>query len=315
VHVCIAIPTFRRTQQLEKLLGDIATQSLQADVGVDVLVLDNDAVPSAKGTVDRVGTAYPHRLVYQHVAEPGLCAVRNRALQAARNYDCLVMIDDDERPATEWLRELLRVAALTNADVVIGPVPQVVPDDAARWIRAGRFYDLPTSPDAAAITYGYSGNCLLRTSSLERFGVRFDPALNLAGGEDTMFFRQLIARGAQMRFAARAIAVETIDPSRLTASYILRLNFRRGNTLALCDRNLRGAPGVALRVVKACARLALGVGTLAPRAMLRGATGAVVALSDMAQGLGALAGLSGVVYNAYTRPLHVTASAPSECQP
>jgi len=301
-RVCIAIPTFERPELLEQLLAGIARLAAPTLCDVRVLVLDNAPLPSARDMVERTSARFPFELSYAHVPEPGLSAVRNFALGRARDgFDFLAMIDDDEVPHPLWLRELLRVGEATGADAVVGPVPRIVPQRAPRWLRAGGFFDLPVYADLTFITDGYSGNCLLRVASIERLGLAFEPAFNFAGGEDLLFFRQLAARGAKLAYARHAVAEESVGAERLSAAYILKLNFRRGNTLSLCDRHLGGRARLATRALKAYARIALGCAMLAPFALLRGRTGALRALCDVALGLGAFAGLLGYTYNAYGR--------------
>jgi succinoglycan biosynthesis protein ExoM len=314
--VCVAVPTFRRPELLERVLGGLARLTIPADVDLSVVVLDNNPQPEARDAVERIRRGFPFDLTHAHVAEPGLSSVRNFALTRAREgFDFLAMIDDDEMPHHRWLAELLRVQQETLADAVVGPVPRIVPRDAPRWLREGGFFELPVFPDRTLIKDGYSGNCLLRVASINRLGLAFDPALNFAGGEDLLFFRQLHAAGAKLAYARRAVAEEFVGAERLSASYILKLNFRRGNTLSLCDRHLGGVRAVAVRPLKACARIALGSAMLAPKTIRRGRSGAVAALCDIALGLGALAGLVGYTYNAYGRPGQkspgeATASAP-----
>jgi succinoglycan biosynthesis protein ExoM len=303
-RICVAIPTFRRPDLLRTLLAAVALQSISRDAfEIEVVVIDNDTRPSMQDIVESMQASFPFPLTYAHVPEPGLSSVRNFALAYVEHgFHFLAMIDDDERPQPQWLAELLRVQRATNADAVIGPVPHEMPPGAPRWMRVGRFYDLPSFADGATITFGYSGNCLLRLASFRRFGVSFARELNFAGGEDLLFFRELVARGAHMTYAANAIAPEPIPPSRLTASYILQLNFRRGNTLAICDRRLNGTwAGLSLRAFKGCARLGLGLVSLVPRTALRGRAGAMKALCDVALGLGNLAGLAGYVHLGYRR--------------
>jgi succinoglycan biosynthesis protein ExoM len=303
VRVCVAIPTFRRPDLLKALLRGISLQLIPAQCSVEVLVLDNDAQASSRHVVEAAADDFPYALRYAHVPEPGLSLVRNAALAHAREgFDFLAMIDDDEYPQTQWLQELLRVAERIGVDAVIGPVPKQLSVGAPKWIETGGFFELPSHPDGALINDGYSGNCLLRVRSLERFGVTFDSALNLAGGEDMLFFRELLARGAKIAYAARAVAFETIGPARLHASYILKLSYRRGNTLAFCDRRLKGSPlALVIRALKGYGRLAVGLATLLPLVLTGGRAGAVRALSNVAHGLGSLAGLGGHLYEAYKR--------------
>jgi succinoglycan biosynthesis protein ExoM len=302
-RVCVAIPTFRRPDLLKALLRGVAAQKVPNGISVEVLVIDNDREPSARPVVAEMLEGFPFELRYEHVATPGLSAVRNFALSYSRfGFDFLAMIDDDEYPRTEWLSELLRIQQVTRADAVIGPVPKSISPDAPKWIRAGHFYELPSYRDGALIKHGHSGNCLLSVSSVERSGVTFDGELNLAGGEDMLFFQELLAGGARLAYARRAVAFETIGPERLKAAYILKLYFRRGNTLTFCDRRLKGTAGsVLVRAVKGYGRIVLGVVLLLPLTLARGRAGGMSALCNVAHGLGSLSGLTGHVYHAYKR--------------
>ena len=301
--VCVAIPTFRRHDRLGHLLDALDRQNAVAGYDVTILVLDNDTVPSAQTAVESKRATVRYALEYEHVAVPGLCMVRNSAIAyARRRFDFLAMIDDDEIPEPQWLAELLRVERETGSDAVIGPVPQILPSDAPSWISKGRFFDLPTYSDGADLKFGYSGNCLLNLHSLERYDMQFDQELNFAGGEDTLFFRTFLLRGARLSFAAKATAVERVPHTRINAAYLLKLYFRRGNTLTFCDRRLRGTRAVmVVRAIKAGLRSVLGFATLIPFTIARGRTGALMALCNVAHGMGGLSGLSGHIYHAYHR--------------
>ncbi len=305
-RVLIAIPTFRRPDLLTQLLQKIAEISTPRDCVVEVLVMDNDSTPSARDLVVRTAERFPFPLAYAHVCEPGLSLVRNFALERARAFDFLAMIDDDEVPQRQWLVELFNVQIATGADAVIGPVPRVLPNSVPRWLHRARFYDLPTYPDRALVRDGYSGNCLLHMKSIERFGLTFDRKLNFAGGEDLLFFRELAHRGGTLAYAARAVAEESIGAERATAAYILKLNFRRGNTLSLCDRHLsNGAATVTIRALKAGALISRGCISLLPYTFVRGRAGFIIALCDVVRGLGELVGVFGYTYKAYARPEQV----------
>ena len=247
--VLIAIPTFRRPDMLNQLLCAIAGISTPHGCVVEVLVMDNDSTPQARDLVSRIAESFPFRLSYAHVSNPGLSTVRNFALSRARGFDFLVMIDDDEIPQQQWLLELMNVQEATGADAVIGPVPRVIPDAAPVWLRRARFFDSPTYPDRTLVRDGYSGNCLLRIQSIQRLGITFDSTFNFAGGEDLLFFRELARRGGALAFAAGAVAEETVSADRVTVSYILKLHFRRGNTLSRHPSHQRRHPLHPSRIV------------------------------------------------------------------
>jgi succinoglycan biosynthesis protein ExoM len=302
-RICVAVPTYRRPEQLAALLSALAKQTFPADTDIVVAIFDNDRSPSAALTVERFSADFPVRLLHRHTPEPGLSAVRNAAVAyACDGFDYLAMIDDDEEPEPHWLSELFAVATRTDADATFGPVIYLFPEGPAGWLGAGGFFAVPTPRDGSRVDFGYSGNCFLRTTTLKRFGVTFDRAFNLAGGEDMLFFLQLKLRGASMVFAERAITKERVSPERLRARYVLQLNYRRGNTLALCDARIhRGWTWKPVRALKGVARLVRGTSTSIPLTILRGRVGALTAACDVAHGLGSLVGIFGGVYRAYDR--------------
>jgi succinoglycan biosynthesis protein ExoM len=301
--VCVAIPTFRRHLLLRDLLESVAHQTLANCPGIEVLVIDNDPNGSARPVVDDTRETFPFPLHYVNVKEPGLSVVRNYALSfAAERFDLLAMIDDDELAEPQWLSELMRVQRATGADAIVGPVPPRFPEDAETWTFEFRNLAVPVKPDCSLVSDGYSGNCLLAMDSVCRLGTRFDPALNLAGGEDQYFFRQMVARGGVIAYAAEATATELIPPARLTANYMLRRSFRMGNTLSFCDRKLHGTPlAIAVRLFKGIAHILLGSLRLIRPALLRNTGGIVMAACELARGLGMLTGLVGQTFQEYSR--------------
>jgi hypothetical protein len=79
-------------------------------------------------------------------------------------------------------------------------------------------------------------------------------------------------------------------------------SFRRGNSLSFCERRLDGSPrNLALRAAKGLGLVAIGTLALVPLAIVRGKAAAVRSSCEIARGCGMLAGLSGVLYQAYAR--------------
>jgi succinoglycan biosynthesis protein ExoM len=303
-RICIAVPTYRRTAYLRDLLPALARLTPVPECTVDVVIADNDPDGGARDIVTEAQAAFPFALRYELVRERGLCAVRNFVLAYARDRaDAIAMLDDDELPEPQWLAELLRVAQATGADAVVGPVPAIPPPDAPRWIREARDRELPRFADGAFVSDGWCGNCLVRVPSVAAFGLSFDATLNFAGGEDQLFFRNLLAGGGTIAYAAHATAWEIFPPARRSVGFMLKRSFRRGNSLAVCELRLRSdAKMLALRALKGFAVIALGFVQMLPLAVLRGGSrGAVASASEIARGAGMLAGLAGVSYQAYRR--------------
>lgn len=154
-------------------------------------------------------------------------------------------------------------------------------------------------PDGASIREGWSCNALIATAAVARLRLAFDPALNFAGGEDQLFFRQMTAAGSEIAYAARAIVRESLPPDRLSVRFNLARAYRRGNSLSFCERRLRpGTATVALRAVKAVGWIGVGLLKM-PVSLGKDEANVVNGACDVASGLGMLAGLMGRMYQAY----------------
>ncbi len=305
----IAIPTFRRPERLAELLAALAEQQRRAQIdAIEVAVFDNDPSGSAAGIVDRLAPAFPFALTRHDVPVAGLCAVRNAILAYARDrFDLLAMIDDDEVPVRGWLEALIVALDAHAADAAVGPVPQVVPPSAPRVANAPGHFGIPGSADGSSIADGYTGNCLVRTTAIASRGLRFDERLNFCGGEDQLFFRQLVRRGGRIVFAAGAVAVERLPPSRTTAAPLCCT--ARGFPPQRVPAIPRSATAEVARVWKSwpvrgrqgCGLIGLGLAALAPRALLRGRTGIITSVCAIARGCGMLGGLAGIMIAPYAR--------------
>jgi len=304
--IFIAVPTFKRLDLLTTLLEGLARQDVSQDrYRLRAIVFDNDAARTAEAIVSEMRARFPFQLEYVSVIDPGLASVRNSTLSFARDRcDYLAMIDDDECPEPQWLSALLDMQRSTGAEVVVGPVPPILPDSVPRWVHEYRARELPAYPDGSFLKDGWSGNCLLDMRAIEKFGLTFDRALDFAGGEDQLFFRQIVARGGRIAYAAHAVAWEDTPPQRRSLRFLLVRSFRRGNTLAHCDRRIYGRlRATVVRSFKGLGTIARGIVKTLNGARLRNASGTVDGACDAMSGLGMLCGLFGLTYQAYRRPV------------
>lgn len=232
----VAICTFRRDHialTLQSLCGVRVPDGLR----MRVIVADNDDTPSAYGRV--TGPNWPFPVTYLHAPGRNIAIARNACLDAA-TAPRLVFIDDDELVTRDWLEALIFTQKASEAAVVLGPVRAVYPPDAPRWMVAGDTHGTQPVFVAGKIRTGYSCNALLMREAPSITGMRFSHALGRSGGEDTLYFAQIYARGGKIAFSPDAEVTEQVPAARACLRWLLRRKFRFGYTHALV---LRGAGG------------------------------------------------------------------------
>lgn len=237
-RIAVCALTYLRPVGLARLLDELDRLTIPDDVEVGVFVVDNDPERSAEEVATRHAAASRLGLVYVHEPTRGISAGRNASIGAARTWgaDALCFIDDDEWPDPAWLVELVSTARRTGADVVTGPVFPVFDEPPPRWITEGRYFERPRHDHDSLIDYATTSSVLI---DMRCFGGRaepFDAEFGLSGGSDTHFFAELLDAGGTIAWCDRAHVHEAIPASRVDAGWLLRREYRRGQTMS---RSLR----------------------------------------------------------------------------
>lgn len=226
--VSVAICTYRRPAVVATL-ASIARQQTPEGVRVEVIVADNDTGREAEARVLAAAELHGLSVTYVHAPARNICVARNACLDAATG-DWLAFLDDDETAGPGWLAALLSQAERSGCDAVLGPVKATYPPEAPAWLAAADFHSTAPTFTNGRILKGYAGNVLIRRSSIERYGLRFDPALGRMGGEDDAFFYRLTDGGGSIGYAVDAVAYEPVIPARLSLAWLLQRSFRTGQT-------------------------------------------------------------------------------------
>ena len=217
VRICVAVCTCDRHEQLRGTLQSLVNQSIGARFCV--FVVDNGRV-AARPVVEAFENVLD--IVHERVREPGLSAVRNRALHLARESgaDFLASIDDDECADKDWLAAHLAAAELSGADIQIGPIEPRFVERPAGWIVAGGFF-------AEACETPTTANLFLRLACLPQSeGDWFQPDYAVTGGEDHEFLGRLSSNGARYGVVSSARVYDIVPAERATLRYILRRGLR-----------------------------------------------------------------------------------------
>ena len=306
--VVVGVPTYRRPDDLTTLLPLLLAQADDlSGHRVDVLVVDNDPSASARAAVAGSGDDRVHYAVQRL---PGIAAVRNRILDVASvdlDADLVAMIDDDERPGAGWLAALVTTWEQTGAALVAGRVVPEFSGPLDPWVAAGRFHTRRNLATGAPITVAAGGNLLLDARQVRALGQRFDDRVGLAGGEDTLFSRELHARGGSMVWCAESVAVDRVPPERMTRRWVLVRAMSHGD--AWVRVGLRLAPGPAARatfrvraVLGGAARVVVGGARATAGGVLRRPVDQARGLRAAMRGIGMVRGAWGLHHVEYARP-------------
>jgi succinoglycan biosynthesis protein ExoM len=260
ISVCVC--TYRRMSVVETL-ASIAAQVLPPGWRTEIVVVDNDEAGSAEPAVRDwcARNTVPVRYVVQPIRN--IAATRNRTLELARG-DWLAFIDDDERANPTWLDHLTKTAERHDADIVIGNVIALYPPSAPEWMRQADPLSRDWGTTGQDLLTGSTANALVKADLLRRSGIRFDEALGLTGGEDTDFFSRLRTAGGRIVACAEALAVETIPPARLHATYLRNRALRSGQSYGEVRLRSLSRPQRLAFMAAASGKAALFLGLAAP---------------------------------------------------
>ncbi|MBN9350479.1 MAG: glycosyltransferase [Chitinophagaceae bacterium] len=226
----IGIPTFRRPEMLEKLLLSISECNRNKHLikSVNIVVVDNDSQRTAENTVRKFNEKGIEGLKasYHCFPEKGLANVRNEMLRQSLKIksDFIVFVDDDEFVTSHWLDGHLKTILQYNADAVRGPVLAVLNSGVKKEIV--QLFKREKYPEGTRLYRWTTGNLMLRTSTLLKNKIWFDPRFNETGSEDYYFGVQMQKYGASLYWAADAVTYENIPDLRATIKWVIKRRFR-----------------------------------------------------------------------------------------
>ena len=260
----VLVPTYRRPEMLAATLASLAAQ--RTSRGFVVLVADNDAAGQA-GRVEAERAFAAGLLDGEAFVEPrqGNCNCCNALLRRARerwgHVPYVMMIDDDEVAAPDWLDRLVGTAEASGADVVGGPVhSRFLAEASPAMKRHPVFYPAYGRSGPVPRIYG-SGNFLIRQTALARLDPpAFDLAFDHLGGGDADFFLRCQRAGLASYWDNEARIEEVVPAGRTTVGWVTRRSLRIGAVNLRVEQRDAG-PGLARckPYLKTVAALPLGL--------------------------------------------------------
>jgi succinoglycan biosynthesis protein ExoM len=307
--VTVGILTYQRPKSLARTLASLGPIAMDQPGRTwrihDILVIDNDAQPTARAIVEELVTSgFPLAVRYRHEPTPGLAAARNRALDEAE-ADVLVFIDDDETAEAGWPDGLITTMDATGAALVGGPVRTAFAAAPPRWIIDGGFFDRPEPPDRTPQTWLRSGNLALDLAQVTAHSLRFDEQFGLTGGEDTDFSLRAYKLGLGLQWSSTAVVTEIVGPDRTTIGWLTRRERRSTANWVRAELAQHGNSPVRRVLIASRGLVRLGQGSITAVAGLvqRRPSRMVRGLVVASRGIGSLHGLLGGRSTAYGQPI------------
>jgi glycosyltransferase involved in cell wall biosynthesis len=226
--VCVC--TYKRPEQIERLLARLATQETENLFDYSVVVVDNDLTESGRGVVEAFAREASIHVSYHVQPEQNISLARNVAIDRSTG-DFIALIDDDEFPGPSWLLRLYHALHEYEADIVLGPVRPFFESEPPRWIVKGKICERPSFPTGTRIgnpKYTRTGNVLLRREILSQELGPFNPDFGRTGGEDVDFFKRMLGKGRVIAWCDEAAVHESVPEVRLKRSYFLKRALLRG---------------------------------------------------------------------------------------
>ncbi len=271
VRLSICICTFKRPALLSALLQDLQRVAWDGlDAECEIVVVDNDPALSATAVLADWSTRSRLPLVADAFGQSNIASARNRLVSLAKG-ERILFLDDDQHPHDpHWLMAMSEAMDQFQADAVFGAVRPLFEANTPDWIRHAGHFDM----DPAGMSTGtevtkdlaHCGNSLIRRRCFEAVSPPFNTDYGLTGGEDSVFFQQLLTKGFRLIWCADGAVSEYVPPQRATARWLLTRTYREGQTWARTEM-LRHV-GLAqlyhggLLLLRAVALLAVSLGLL-----------------------------------------------------
>jgi len=253
-RVAVAVCTRQRPRMLGELITSLMALDVPQGTELQFIFVENDASltiePMVRDFAARTG--WFARAV--HMPDLGIAHARNAALDAAEAGDAewLAFVDDDEQVRHDWLRILYSGVREAEAQMAGGPLRPVAPhtgcsdseaDVLEYYVQAAALSD---ARKEAAARDGKrfdlaTNNWIADLHALRMAKLRFDPAFNTSGGEDTDLSRRAYASGLRLAWVPGAIVTEEVPPERLTATYVFER--ARHQSITKLDLMRADAPG------------------------------------------------------------------------
>jgi glycosyltransferase involved in cell wall biosynthesis len=241
----VVICTYNRADLLRGTLDSLAEQTALPDGTWRVLVVDNNCTDHTLAVVSEYEGSLPGLRV---VPEPqqGLTEARRRGFLAS-DATWLAFVDDDCRPAPDWVTEILRFIELRPDAAAFNGFNSLQFADGVRrpWVNPEMFAAMNPVSEGEPVRRGelHGAGLVLRRQAVIRSGWLDAPYVDdrrghslVSGGDNALSMRaDAGGDGGGLWFVPRVRLDHSIDADRLRLGYLTRLVFRLAESRPLIE--------------------------------------------------------------------------------
>lgn len=234
MRLCIAVlTTATRGDTLSECLNSLSTLTIPDIEKLTVLIVQNRKEESSDvnaAVKNMVGT---DKLTFATRLETnlGIPMARNNALRFAQEngFTHLGFIDDDAKPATDWLLKMVDVLERQNVEAVTGPQVPIFPEGTSHFYKAAKVYKERELKDGTECRWAATNNVIFDVNFAKRNDLIFSEDMR-TGGSDKEYFSRYTKKGARILWVKEAIVSEYVEPNRINFKWAIKRTFRFGGT-------------------------------------------------------------------------------------
>lgn len=230
--ITIAVCTWNRARMVEQTLLSFTRLQIPPGVDWEVVVVNNNSPDNTAAVLESFVTRLPLRHVLE--TRQGIAHARNRAALEARG-DIVLWTDDDVQVKPNWLAGYVRAfAEYPECGFFGGPVELNFEGVPPAWLLAGLDAiggalgqvqvksDRPIGDDPQL-----PFNCNMAVLREYHIALPYDTrygrkAGGLVSGEETVFLRELLARGIKGRWLSNIPVLHAVPVERQTVKHLRR---------------------------------------------------------------------------------------------
>ncbi len=173
--ISVVVPTYNRNDQLSEVIDHLLASGVDGFSDIEIIVVDDGSIESAKPVVESKRFAKPFRLIYLYQQNSGPAAARNNGFREASN-SVVLFIDDDVLVSKNLLCKHWRAHLDKPGSVIFGLYPYVKPETGTPSYRYLDMIERAVRDEVSAQkTSGFVRASIVASGNLSVEKITFDP--------------------------------------------------------------------------------------------------------------------------------------------